>query len=410
MRQLQGVLGQNRNLRPFDGCSHDAEGNKTGGSSSMPKRQRRMEKPRHLYLVLDDWPWGYGIRELDLLSDSDADDHHQLTPAERSTPTRATSRRHLPAAIFRFEAERSEPSYFAGAFGSKILATQPIVTSGLHRRPLDDGVPVYDVRARSFMLGPRRWTTASASPVVYVSAGGMLLALAAGDGGFEVLQPPPRDEAGWEGGFTWAWRRVPGDLPFRPEDVACHAVHPDGKTLFVSVVGGGGAADTTVTLSFDTAEIVIRNGDDGEWISNRDDGGCEWKRRGQWRLPFAGRGYYDRGLDAWVGLSGDPGTIGHLCSCDVVPTYWYCNDDDGHKQCPAVKIGQEKLFSEEEESGDEAVTEEKVPERFIRVMTFSMRYDKSRDLTSVNSRRLRYYSVPEEVTEPMLEHPVAFWM
>nr|XP_034570312.1 uncharacterized protein LOC117835066 [Setaria viridis] len=297
---------------------------------SMAKRRRRMEKRRRLYLLLDDWPWGYGIREIDLPSGDDPG--RQLIidggGAAPEGPTYSSSHR-LPSAIFRFEAERGQPSHFAGAFGSKILALQPIV-SGTDRKPMD-GVPVFDVRTRSFMFGPQRWPEPPAIPI-YVPVGGRLFALAGSS--FERLYPPLRDEASWED-FMWEWHKLP-ELLFRSEHVAGYAVHPDGRTIFVSVVGGAAAAAPAASLSFDTAEDVFRDGD------------CEWKQRGQWQLPFAGRAYYDPGLDAWVGLSGDPGTIGHLCSCDVVPTDDVNDSDDAgqQQQRPAMKLSKEKLFSE----------------------------------------------------------------
>ncbi|RCV40912.1 hypothetical protein SETIT_9G093200v2 [Setaria italica] len=194
-----------------------------------------------------------------------------------------------------------------------------------------DGVPVFDVRTRSFMFGPQRWPEPPAIPI-YVAVGGRLFALAGSS--FERLYPPPRDEASWED-FMWEWHKLP-ELLFRSEHVAGYTVHPDGRTIFVSVVGGAAVAAPAASLSFDTAEDVFRDGD------------CEWKQRGQWQLPFAGRAYYDPGLDAWVGFSGDPGTIGHLCSCDVVPTDDVNDSDDAgqQQQRPAMKLSKEKLFSE----------------------------------------------------------------
>jgi hypothetical protein len=71
-----------------------------------------MEKSSHLYLILDDWSWGYSIRKIDLSLD-----------VPRSAIT-VRQRLPLPPPFFRFRAPRSEPEYFAGAFESKILAMQ----------------------------------------------------------------------------------------------------------------------------------------------------------------------------------------------------------------------------------------------------------------------------------------------
>ena len=55
--------------------------------------------------------------------------------------------------------------------------------------------------------------------------------------------------------------------------------------------------------------------------------------------------------------------------------------------------------------------EEKVRKHFyFRLTTFSLRYDRSGDLTTGSSRRVRYFVVPREVTHAMLKYPVALWM
>uniref|UniRef100_J3N7T0 Uncharacterized protein n=1 Tax=Oryza brachyantha TaxID=4533 RepID=J3N7T0_ORYBR len=42
-----------------------------------------------------------------------------------------------------------------------------------------------------------------------------------------------------------------------------------------------------------------------------------WTRHGTWNVSFKGQGFFDRDLDAWVGLSSNPDRLGHLCACDV---------------------------------------------------------------------------------------------
>ncbi|CAN6303557.1 unnamed protein product [Urochloa humidicola] len=314
------------------------------------------------------------------------------------------------------------------------------------------GVIVYDVRKRSLMVGPRQ----RPDPVkpIYVMVGGRLFALA--DGSFELLYLPPCDADGRDEGSRWVWRKLP-ELPFRSEHVTCYAVHRNGRTVFVSIGGCGAPA----TLSFDTAEIVIKYGE------------CKWKHHGQWQLPFTSRAYYVPGLEAWVGLS-NPSTIGHLCTCNVVPTNSHSADTIGQQQCPTMKISKEKQFSEvrgenhvgatlvytgreskfclleciaiqadlpdklndsvqtKGESSNEAVelpymddvcedssdgeNEDSSHEvnrdryRFFRLTTFSLQYDKNGDLTTSKSGWYRYYNMPHEVSQSMFECPVAFWM
>ncbi|CAL4919047.1 unnamed protein product [Urochloa decumbens] len=340
----------------------------------------KVKRRRHLYLVLDDWSRGYSIRKFDLSSGS-GDPDQELTHAGAALEGRpiCTGSHHLPTPFFRFEAGRSQPWHIAGAFDSKILDMQPMISS----YGGGNGVVMYDV-----------------------------LAL-----------PPPSDADGREG-FRWVWHKLP-ELPFRSKHVTCYAVHRDEQTIFVSI---GGSCGDPATLSFDTAESVIKDGD------------CKWKHHGQWQLPFTGRAYYVPCLEAWVGLSSDLATTGHLCSCEVVPT----NSDDNasQQQCQGRKILKEKLFSEVPEekhigatlvhmsedkfcfleciyiqadkTGSDGEKNEdsanEMTERFIRLTTFSLVYDMNGDLSTFSSRRLQYYSVPQEVTEPMLEFPVAFWM
>uniref|UniRef100_M8BJ80 Uncharacterized protein n=1 Tax=Aegilops tauschii TaxID=37682 RepID=M8BJ80_AEGTA len=71
---------------------------------------------------------------------------------------------------------------------------------------------------------------------------------------------------------------------------------PDGGALFISTESCGVRA----TFTFDADDVV-------------------WRKHGDWKLPFKGQAVFDPALDAWVGLSGDKRTLGHLCSCDVAP-------------------------------------------------------------------------------------------
>uniref|UniRef100_A0A0D9VYY8 Uncharacterized protein n=1 Tax=Leersia perrieri TaxID=77586 RepID=A0A0D9VYY8_9ORYZ len=168
-------------------------------------------------------------------------------------------------------------------------------------------------------------------------------------------------------------------------------------------------------------------------------------------MPFTGRAYFDRELDAWVGLSGDDDHhSGHICACDVAAP------SDGSS--PAWKVSKENLFSEVEtekdmgatllcigrgkyclvqcvgvviEDDDDGDEEERNyysekteddddddkelarPCRFsYRVSTFSLRYDKNGDLTTGGShrQRVRYYKLPKEASPDCFHNPVAFWM
>jgi hypothetical protein len=415
-----------------------------------------------LYLVFDDWWGGYSIREVDLSSDGFGGSDKRLgwKMAARFSggwELACTGDQHLPPPIFRIEAPRGLPTYFAAAFDSKILATHPIAPAPAGALPsvLEDHFPVFDVSMRSCLFAPRMETT-GADPI-YIPACNRLFVLA--DGTFDMLDPlapqpmPFVRPAYGEEARVWSWWEQP-DPPFRRRHVAAYAVHPEGHAIFVSIAKEREGASVATTFAFDTAEF-----------------GHGWRRHGKWALPFAGRAHYDCELDAWVGLSGDPDSIGHLSSCDVVPAV---PDAGGNSQCPARKISKEKLFvdipterhvgatlvymggrskfclvqcvsieddgemtdyEEEDESEDEmdgcCVMEEdgSDPERdcckckedeedetsgirryMLRLTTFALKYDSNGDLTTGSSCRVRYYRAPRESTVPLLSNPVAFWM
>ncbi|CAN6322622.1 unnamed protein product [Urochloa humidicola] len=281
-----------------------------GGGGRVVKRHQR----RHLYLLLDDWPSGYSIRKVDLPSDDFAPNDPHGVPDEGDIV--CTGDHRLPPAIFRVEARRGLPTYFAAAFDSKILVLHPISPAAALPSVLEHHVPIFDVRTRSCLFGPRMETT-GADPI-YIPAGGRLFALAAGTFDWLDPAPPPVGKEARE----WHWLEIP-DPPFERKHVTSYAVHPDGQTIFVSTKNGASAA----TFAFETEEH-----------------GGIWNRHGKWALPFDGRAHYDAELDAWVGLSGDPDSIGYLCSCDTVPAN---PDSGGGSQCPARKLSKEKLFSDD---------------------------------------------------------------
>jgi hypothetical protein len=112
----------------------------------------------------------------------------------------------------------------------------------------------------------------------------------------------------------WSWQSVPA--PFTEhERIKSYALHPDGRTVFVSSsIGAAG------TLSIDT-----RNN--------------EWRRHGEWTLPFELQGYFDADLDAWVGLHAD-GQDGYICACQV-PS----RSGTTMQEPPSWKIAKEKMWS-----------------------------------------------------------------
>ncbi|CAL4942599.1 unnamed protein product [Urochloa decumbens] len=354
----------------------------------MPKRRhgerdsRRAAAKKHrrgqrLYLVFDDWPWGYSIREVDC-----------------STAAGGGTERRLPRPFIRLEAPRGFPLFFS-AVGTRIVAT--------HRRnPWDDDsvpdgfLPIVDVRSRGVTFGPGQDALLQAA-----------LAPASGK----------RKQRGCHVGMAW---RELSRAPFNRLEVTSYAVHPDDHTILVST--------TRATFTFDADKLDTED--------------LVWTRLGEWSLPFSGRAYFVGCLDAFVGLSKDPATPGHLCSCscELVAT------DDGP---PAWKLGKEKLFSEDPaethvgatllymggsefclvqcvsvEDGNTSATqaqedieeEEGVSRRSLRcshlyrLTTFSLSYNNG-DMTTGETCQV-CYRVPKATTERFLGRadPVAFWL
>ncbi|CAL4927369.1 unnamed protein product [Urochloa decumbens] len=435
--------------RRFDGCGGGGGGR---GRTAKPPR-------RHLYLVLDDWSIGYSIRKIDLSSDFDSEDSDQLTAAHG--PISSNGKRRLPSAVFRFQAQRGLPMYFADAFDSKIMAMHPITPgiNGMLPWVPERLVPVFDVRMRSVIFGPRQ--IPDLDDPIYIPVGGRLFALSTGS--FQLLYPPPgdNDESGSEEeeGWVWSWRQP----PFKRKHVTAYTIHPDGRTIFISIKKRRSAT----TFTFDTAESALR-----------DD--CTWKQHGNWMLPFSGRAYFDSVLDAWVGLSRDSGTLGQLCSCDVVSTSpiptlrstickelfvenpvmrrvgatllymgnrskfclvgCICIKDDSVDEIKDGYVGEMtdgsvgganedsvhemnddpvgELNEDYEMNDDSGMNDSKLEEQhvsphsgyFLRLKTFFLMYDKNGDLKTGKHIQVRCYDVPITVSESIRKHPVAFWM
>lgn len=366
-----------------------------GRSAKLSTRRRR----RHFYLVLDDWELGYSIRKIDLPPDSGSDD------LEQSTDDDCTTEQCLPPAVFRLEAPHVCSGLFA-AFSSKIMFM------AVHDTPWGT-IPMYDVHMRALTAAPRRESEPSPYGCAYVQVDSKLFLL--DDSHFEMLQPPPPpvDGARFKVKFDWSWYNLPEP---RYQTVVSHAVHPDGRTMVFSML-----KRTLKRLKLATFSFNI-------------DSSC-WTRHGAWGLPFKGCGYFDRDLDAWVGLSCDPETLGYLCACDVLSA------NTRNRQPPTCKLSKEKLFGvdpTEEHIGatlvylgerssfclvqclstddrQGGIWKESLPEcrrYLLRVTTFSLKYDKNGDLRTAKHRQIGSYRLPEiaRVYWDHLERPVAFWI
>lgn len=98
-------------------------------------------------------------------------------------------------------------------------------------------------------------------------------------------------------------------------------MHPDGRTIFVSVQDERELNAPGSTFCFDV-----------------DDESNALKGVFDWTLPFRGRCHFVNELNAWVGRSKSYDSIGHLCACPVVTP--------GHNSSrPCWKISKEDVFS-----------------------------------------------------------------
>ncbi|CAN6343961.1 unnamed protein product [Urochloa humidicola] len=403
-----------------------------------PKRSRderdaphqRRQDQRHLYLIFDDWPWGYTIRELDL-SPAAAVPPHQVTAGA----DRRRHRRRLPQPVISVEAPRGCPGHFAPA-GTRIVAMH-----GRNQLSVPDGfLPIVDVRSRGVTFGP--WEGYPHFPIYFAVGDDEIFALDTTSFKTLSLKPlwPPRLES--RRNCQWSWCDLP-EPPFRRDDVTSYALHPDGHTILVGTAGAPPEA-AAATYAFDTAAA--------EPVWHRYDEST--------LLPFTGRVQFVDELNAFVGLSKDPAAVGRLCSVELAAP-------DGGR-LGKEKLGRENMFSENPAErhvgatlvymggtefclvqcvsiGDTTSTADDgqqqlqevvaqlrevidaidqgrlvtayYPEEELktevqytyRLMTFSVGYDKDGHLTTGDSCRLQRYKVPEEVTEDFFYHdPVAF--
>jgi hypothetical protein len=212
-------------------------------------------------------------------------------------------------------------------------------------------------------------------------------------GGFHCLSADPNDDdRDWSwlplfnsSQFSWSWYKTPPDFPFDPKSITSLAVHPRSGTIFVSA----SRQEVWGTFSYGTR------------------GGGQWKRRGNWVLPFKGPAHYDDVLGAWVGLHTHSVVTndadGYLCACHIM----------SGRQPPKWKVGREKLFLKHPhwrhvdaklvhmgEGSKYCLVERLVPEGgntmnyVLRVTTFIVKYTEDGELSTTAHRPACFYKAP----------------
>nr|TKV91381.1 LOW QUALITY PROTEIN: hypothetical protein SEVIR_9G092500v2 [Setaria viridis] len=312
----------------------------------------------------------------------------------------------LPPPIFHVEGPRESPCHFVAAPDSKIVAIHPRdAQTLLPHYP----VTVFDVRTRTIGFGRRPETNLTESYYpIYIPAGDGLFTLC--HEAFRLLRPWPPAPGQCSAAPTL--RALPC-LPLPTAFVLSYAVHPDGRTIFVRV----GGYCPNATLSFRMPEE-----------RDAEEGLAGWKPRGGWMLPSSGGGYqpahFDGELNTWVGIrcDRDQDGYGHVCAVDVVPA----DPDAATGSLRPGGSSKEKLLSEDtaEETFGVTLLYKGGKSRFCLLESVciedrennvakemedrEVELDDNGDLTTGDSGRIRYYSVPEGTSDRFVGwNPVA---
>ncbi|KAL6624816.1 hypothetical protein ACP70R_032137 [Stipagrostis hirtigluma subsp. patula] len=341
----------------------------SGRSAKRPAQQRK----QHLYLVVDDWERGYSIYRVR------HDDFDSDAGLEAGTAS----------LVVRVEAQHANSRSFA-AHGAKIFAMNPSESS--------TGIPVFDTETLGMTVCPCPDSRGDCgSTPFYASVGGKLLSFASPF--LDVLGPEPLPTEN-----TWSWTSVSPPPPFSSTLICGYAVHPDNRTIFVSVkniVSYPGRLACTFTFDMER---------------------FEWTRLGDWLLPFKGRAYYDHDLDAWVGLCLHKEGVGRVCCCDVPPS-------TGCTTMPSWKLGVDVLFDKDKRHvgaklvyiGDSrfCLVESRLPKdddyyprlRSVKMTSFVLKYGKKGELKVYSQRT--YGSMSYQIAHEGFDlgtDPVAFWI
>ncbi|KQJ85711.1 hypothetical protein BRADI_4g01170v3 [Brachypodium distachyon] len=307
-------------------------GGKRAGSEPAAKLQQQRRK--HLYLVLDDWDKGFSLHKLDVLGfffSSDSDEEEEEEEVEQQQLRRLPD----PPAL-RLTETRHSPMLFA-ALGSSVFigSKEPCSAQAT-------GALVYDTGTAAMAIGPRLPEDPCGLFVAGAGGGGekkkkkklyalayvehegtqrvSVQALSWARSAAAALEAEP-----WLPSHGWSWETLPATAPFDAdeESVASYAAHPDGRTIFFS----------TRRRRCDRSRRV------GTYSLDTESG--EWRSHGEGSvLPFQGQGYFERELDAWVGLHKD----GYICACQAV--------SGTAAPAPEWRKTEHKLFRRHEDDGD----------------------------------------------------------
>ncbi|CAO1939804.1 unnamed protein product [Urochloa humidicola] len=263
---------------------------------------------------------------------------------------------------------------------------------------------VYDTETAALTVGPPPPDGHLRDLGEAVAVGGKLYALTfffdevqCHSSSFQVLswEPTTDQQRPWDPTMEWSWDTLLAPAPFTGyEIITSYALHPNGRTIFMST--------DWRTHSLDTSNGVCRD-------------------LGEWKLPFRGQAYFDGELDAWVGLHYEE--QGYVCCCPVT------SRSATTARQPECKILKEKLFRRHGEDKDpygrylsatltymgdskfcliESVLRAKnAHEAVLHVTLFGLKYDHKRELKTKTHRTTRFYGVSKNT---LLFSHAAFWL
>ncbi|CAN6295988.1 unnamed protein product [Urochloa humidicola] len=344
----------------------------------MPKRRRGerdagVHRQQHLYLLFDDWHSGFSVRKVNLPSRSGEGVEQSL-----SLPRPEMHFVVLPGGTLK---------YAMSAFGTKIM----VLTLDMNQV-----APVVDVLERSVIFSPG--PSERCCPIFFPVSDDKLFFMDVNS--FEICRWSMKQPT------DLSWNLLP-PVAFDSLYVSSYAVQPDDEAILVSTKEGA----TAHTYIFDVKE-------------------CVWKLHGNWALPFTDCGHYDPTLEAFVGLSKDPETLGYLYSCSVTST------DASNRLCssPTMKRSKEKVYSNNPAEkhvqatlvytcqgkfclvecvfiDDASAGHQELRRYRYRLMTFSLRYDMEGEL-KLKDCRVCYYNLPHGTTmnHILRLEPMAFWL
>ncbi|RLN08760.1 hypothetical protein C2845_PM11G20700 [Panicum miliaceum] len=359
------------------GCGRGGEPETSDTSRKAPAPDDRRRSGRasagtgekkHLYLVLDDAKYGFGIHKVDV-DDADADD----PDGDVADSLEFGALPSLPKPpVVRIEYQWVHE--FA-VLGSNVIGMGSGLRGSDDRRR-DGETLTFDTKTAELALLPDLPSGLRSCVRLAVAVGNRLYVIEDGTqyhcadyehrfcwGGLHCLKLEDDDAAAdgcpedekkkpsRSGEDRWFWHKYntyyytstrwfwsdqdPGLLPLSPEGITAHAVHPAGRAFFVSV------------------HCYYVNDHRGRGTFSYDTEHGRWTRHGDWELPFVRQAHYDRGLRAWVGLhaqSDGHGRVtldgygqvtpdGYICACEVPRL--------NGVTAPGRKLSKEKLFLED---------------------------------------------------------------